>query len=539
MAVKDVAEIKKTRGGAPILNHFQIKSPWKANIIVIGTLILIVLGYFFWQLRYTEKTFRNHINDHARMLAGMIRLNADNAMLSQEIIEEIMVTFLGNSARFVDYLDTIEPFTGDELTAFAEESGLAGICIVRKNGRIAEGPPGWFLPGNTCHTGNFVIHHLKDNNIYYFSIPGNGDSACIHVGLAGKRIDELKDRVDLNHMLRILSGQAGIRYVRLDQKRLPDDNPESPSNVKIIETANGKVAEVRVPLGDNDLVVGLEAINFFKRVHQLRNEFFVFSIIIAGLGAIFTWILYRYQVAHLTQVRRFERRLAAEQEDAALGRASATITHEIRNPLNAISMGLQRLSIEADEMNDAHRDLVSNLQKAVQRTDNIINGLRRYCSPLVPRFQDVRVGAIIEHILALYRQACDNNAISINYHPEYEQTVAADFDLLGEVFENLIKNAIEAQPDGGDIEIRVYKKSPDLVISIANGGFNPALDEADEILKPYFTTKTRGSGLGLSISARIIRAHGGRMEIQVPDPGRVRINIFLPIESDDHENPRG
>ncbi len=531
--------MKKRHEGTPIINHFQIKSPWKANIIVIGTLILIVLGYFFWQLQYTEKTFRNHINDHALMLAGMIRLNADNSVLSQEIIEEIMVTFLGNSARFVDYLDSIEPFNSDELTAFAEESGLAGICIVRKDGRIVEGPPGWFLLKNRYHTENFVIHHLKDNNIYYFSIPGNNDSTCIHVGLAGKRIDELKNQVDLNHMLSILSGQPGIRYVHLDQKRLSDNNPGPLSNVKMIENKNGRIAEVRVPLGDDVLVVGLEAISFFKRVNQLRYEFIVFSIIIAGLGAFFTWVLYRYQMAHLAQAQKFERRLAAEQEDAALGRASATITHEIRNPLNAISMGLQRLGLEADEMNDEHRDLVLNLQKAVQRTDNIINGLRRYCTPLVPRLENVRIDSIIDHILALYRQACTDNSISINYHPEYQQTIAADFNLLEEVFENLVKNAIEAQPDGGDIEIRLYKKSPDLVISIENGGFDLSSDEADKIYKPYFTTKTRGSGLGLSISARIIRAHGGRMELQVPDAGRLRINIFLPVERDDHENSRG
>ena len=114
-------------------NHFHIKSAWKANIIVIGTLILIVLAYFFWQLRYTEKTFNNHVEEHARVLAGMLRLNADSSVLSQEIVEEIMGTFLGNSARFVEYLDSIEPFSTDELTAFAEESGLSGIRIIRND----------------------------------------------------------------------------------------------------------------------------------------------------------------------------------------------------------------------------------------------------------------------------------------------------------------------------------------------------------------------------------------------------------------------
>ena len=169
------------------------------------------------------------------MLAGMISLNADNSILSQEIIEEIMVTFLGNSARFVEYLDSIEPFSSDELTSFAEESGLAGICIVRNDGNFVEGPPGWFPPKNICQSKKFVIHHLKDNNNFYLTIPGKDYAQCIHVGLAGKRINELKDQVDLNHLLDMLSGQAGIRYVRIESDSLKQKSLKSGTKVKIIE----------------------------------------------------------------------------------------------------------------------------------------------------------------------------------------------------------------------------------------------------------------------------------------------------------------
>ncbi len=529
----------KNSGGKNIVNHFHIKSAWKANIIVIGTLILVVLAYFFWQLQYAKKTFNNHVEEHAQVLASMIRLNADSSVLSQEIVEEIIETFLGNSARFVEYLDSIEPFSSDELTAFAEESGLAGIRIVRNNNDYTEGPPGWFPLENICQTDNSAIRHLKKRNIYYLTLSGRDQSTCIMVGLAGKRIDELKEQGNLDHMLDMLSGMSCFRYVRIETAPLAYRKSEAATKVRIVVDNKDKIAEIRVPLETDDLVAGFTAIHFFKRVNQLQNEFIIFSIIIAGLGAFFTWVLYRYQTAHLNQVQRFERRLAVEKEDASLGRASATITHEIRNPLNAISMGLQRLEIEADELENEHRTLISNLQKAVQRTDNIITGLRRYGKTLVPRPQKVRPDSVVDHILTLYRQSCTNNSITIHYKPEYHRTITADFDLLEEVVENLIKNAIEAQPTGGDIEIRLFQQGTDLVFSIENSGFDLPEDKALNILEPYFTTKTRGSGLGLSISARIIRAHGGRMEIRVPGPGRVRINIFLPIERDDYENSRG
>ncbi|MDA3896430.1 MAG: ATP-binding protein [Desulfobacteraceae bacterium] len=529
----------KDEAGKKNTNRFYTESAWKANLIVIGTLILLVLAYFFWQLRYAEKTFNNHAGEHARMLAGMIRLNADSSVLSQEIVEEIMATFLGNSARFVEYLDSIEPFSADELTAFAEESGLAGIRIVRNDSDDTEGPPGWFSMENTCQIENRVIRYLKNKNIYYLTLPGSNESACVTVGLVGKRIDKLKEQISLEHMLGMLSDQAGIRYVRIEPRALGHGKSADATQIRIVDDNKDKIAEVSVPLGPDVMVVGLKATHFFERVNQLRNEFVVFSIIIVSLGVFFSWLLYRYQNAHVNHVKRYERRLAAEKEDAALGRASSTITHEIRNPLNAISMGLQRLQMEADELDDEHRVLISNLLVAVGRTNSIISGLHRYAGPLVPHLQKVNPDSVVNHILTLYRQPCEKASVAIHYKPQYHQIIMADSHLLEEAVENLIKNAIEAQPNGGDIEIRLFQQGAALVISFENSGFDLSEKEAEKILEPYFTTKTRGSGLGLSISARIIRAHGGRMEVLVPNPGRLRINLFFPIERKYHENSRG
>ena len=352
-------------------------------------------------------------------------------------------------------------------------------------------------------------------------------------------MDKLKIQISLEHMVGMLSDQAGIRYVRIEPRPLGNGKYADATQVRIVDDNKDKMAEVSVPFGKDVLVAGLKATHFFKRVNQLRNEFIVFSIIIAGLGVFFSWLLYRYQEAHVNHVQRFERRLAAEKEDAALGRASSTITHEIRNPLNAISMGLQRLQIEAKEIDDEHRVLISNLMIAVKRTNSIITGLHRYASPLIHHDRKVNPDSVVNHILELYRQPCVTASIAIDYKPEFHQTITADSGLLEEAVENLIKNAIEAQPNGVDIEIRLFQQGSALVLSIENSGFDLPEKEAEKILEPYFTTKTRGSGLGLSISARIIRAHGGWMKVIVPIPGRVRINLFLPFERNDHENSRG
>ena len=101
--------------------------------------------YFLWQIRQARHAFQEHVTDHARLVAEVIHMNARNAVFSREVTEEILRTFLGNTARFVNYLDTVEPFTPEELTAFAAETQLSGITIFGcRDCTAIAGPPGLF-----------------------------------------------------------------------------------------------------------------------------------------------------------------------------------------------------------------------------------------------------------------------------------------------------------------------------------------------------------------------------------------------------------
>ncbi len=516
---------------------FRIAPTWKGNLLIFGLLIIIVLLYFFWQIRYAEQTFIKHVRENTRMLASVISLNADSAVLSKEVTEEIMETFLGNSARFVDYLDAVEPFSESELTAFAVETGLTGICIVRKNGNDTQGPAKWFpVEDDTCKPENHSLRHMKESSLYYMSLP-RAESGCVVVGLTAARIEKLREQISLPYLLETLTGLAGIRYVRIEKGTFQDEKRIRSAEVTILGDDTDRLAEARLSIGNGILLLGMEARPFFIRIRHLRNEFFVFSVIIALLGIFFSWFLYRYQNAYLTQMRQFERRLAREQEDAALGRASATITHEIRNPLNAISMGLQRLQIEAGELSGEHQELVATILRAVHRTNGIITDLRRYVGPFTPRWQVIDPDALIRGVLALYRKQCDDCSITVNYKADYTKAITADNDLLEVVIGNLIKNALEAQPHGGFLKIRTFRQGDELTLSFENSGVNLTNEEAARIFEPYFTTKTRGSGLGLAIVTRIAHAHGGRLEVLVPKPDQLRILIYLPLKiQPDHAN---
>ena len=279
------------------------------------------------------------------------------------------------------------------------------------------------------------------------------------------------------------------------------------------------------------LVAGFKSDFLIARKKGLWRDFFLFALLLGGLGIFCSWLLYRYQLASLLNVRRYEQRLAREREDAALGRAAAALAHEIRNPLNAISIGLQRLEIEASGLNSEYNPLVGAMRNAVGRADSIVGDLRRFAQPLNPERNTLNISTLLADIIALYQTRADSLAINISLESKLSlqnRFITADADLLGQALENLFKNALEAQPEGGFLKITLQKSNQELELIFENGGLEVAEIEIKKIIEPWFTTKTRGTGLGLAMVERIIRAHNGRFTVETTEPGILRQYIFLP-----------
>jgi signal transduction histidine kinase len=504
---------------------------WKANLLVFGFLIGIVLALVYWQVRSSEKTFVMHVRDHARLLASVIKLQANTAVMSKNSIEAIMQTFLGNTARFVDYLDTISPFTHDELTAFANKSGLAGIAILKGENEIIQGPGAWMPVETAAQPEPDVLSYKPEKALYYLNLP-RPEGGRILVGFQSEKVKRLRRELSLETLLKTLSAMPEIEYVRL----LPADKdlhlPISGQPAIDFTHHRGRhIAEARMHLGDEYLLLGLDATFYFSRTSHLWRQFFAIAGILALIGVGFSWGLYRYQRAYLKQIQSFERKLAKEQEDAALGRATAYIAHELRNPLNAISMGLQRLSKEAAGLTPAQDELIGSLLASVNRSNKLIKDLKQFAGPITPASQEIRPAAVISSQLTLYKDDFNKKGISIDYKPAFAGTVMADPDLFAIAFENLLKNAIEAQPHGGYIKISLERKTDAAVVTMENAGLTFDNKELPKMLAPYVTTKTKGSGLGLAMVDRIARAHGGSLNLASPKPGRIRIRLIIPLKA--------
>ncbi len=504
---------------------------WLANLILFSLMILVVLIYFLIQTERERRIFYRHSQEHSELLAKVIQLNADNAMAAGEVVKKVAHTFMLNSARFIDYLDAIEPFSATELSALAQESGLRGITIYHNQQKVS-GPELWEDEEKDMEpiiNGKALFSHNPKQHIFTLIFPRTESQGTIRLGLDARQLEALQNQVGLRQLLITLNNISGISYVHL----IPNPKPSEPAALtpQITNSKNSTI-EVRLPMPDHKLLcTGFKSDSLVAREKDLWRDFILFALFIGALGCFFSWLLYRYQLSILTQAQRSQQRLAREREDAILGRAAAAVAHEIRNPLNAIDIGLQRLELEESGLSKEYISLTAAMRNAVGRANSIVGDLRRFAQPLTPKLQDIAIILMLEDIIALYQARADAAQIKITLSNKLQpprQKIRLDPILLGQALENICKNAIEAQAEGGFIEISLQSLNNDCQITFANAGFKLAPEDVNKITEPWFTTKTRGTGLGLALVERIINAHNGRFQVACREPEVLLQHIFLP-----------
>ncbi|MFZ5760610.1 MAG: sensor histidine kinase [Thermodesulfobacteriota bacterium] len=488
---------------------------WKINLLAIGGSILLVLAYSLWQVGQLRGNFHKYARMHAKVVSGVIEQNTKTAILAEDALQQTITTFLANTARFIDYLDAVEPFSGPELDAFAGETGLTAILIIGPAGtRVSTG--NGLLVAHACRSGDATLDSVPEKQLYVMNWPRPG-GGCILLGFSAVHIEKLHQQLRMPALLEALSALPGIAYVTL-----ADENGGPPV---------GQIVEQRIRAGGTELRVGFDPGQYTMRVRQIWRNMLLFTLALSVLGIFFSWLLYRYQKTYLRKITDYERRLAREREDAALGRATATITHEIRNPLNAISMGLQRIEIEAEELSREHRALAASMRQAVRRTDAIIGDLLRYTRPVAVRPAAVDPAALLDAVLTLYQPQCREKGIDLRRDIRLPAALVGDGELLGQLFENCIKNAVEAQPDGGYINVTAVADKNNMArVVVENASNQPLPGDPTRFLEPYCTTKTWGTGLGLAIARRIALAHGGGLAVETPDSATFRTIIMLPLD---------
>lgn len=204
-----------------------------------------------------------------------------------------------------------------------------------------------------------------------------------------------------------------------------------------------------------------------------------------------------------------EKRRTEEELKAGASRAvrdlAAGVAHEIGNPLNALSLNLQLLQ-------RAHRDdpSIAECRAQVARLDGIIRGFLQALRPSRPVLRPGSVTDPLRACLATLRAQFEERRIQLTLDvPAATPAVALDRDQMEQVYFNLVKNALEAMRDGGRMAIAIGSDDDNVTVTFRDDGAGMTDEQLAHLFEPYRTTKEKGTGLGLMVTERIVRDHGG------------------------------
>ena len=215
-----------------------------------------------------------------------------------------------------------------------------------------------------------------------------------------------------------------------------------------------------------------------------------------------------------------------------IGPLTQKLIHEIRNPLNSISLNLQLLD---EDFSQRHRngvdliDRIHRVRKEVDRLDLILTNFRRYAKLPPPRFELSNLIELMEEVLAFNEPEIQSQNIEISRDIESLPLVELDPIQFKQVFLNLIINASQSMNNGGMLTIRARNLADELQIEVQDTGDGIETVYIDKIFDLFFSTKEEGTGVGLAIVKQIVESHGGTINV-TSNPGHgANFSIQIPV----------
>jgi len=229
-------------------------------------------------------------------------------------------------------------------------------------------------------------------------------------------------------------------------------------------------------------------------------------------------------------LRNTLRKLSQQEAAAAVGEFAATLAHKVRNPLTSIRLDLERARERSDD--SATGELVSRALAEIERLDSTVSGSLRIARSGNLSLEPTDLRHPLEAAVHASMPEFQAGSATLDPLPALpEIRVRGDPGALEQLFLNLLRNAAEALEEGGRAWIEVDVDQDHVRASVLDDGPGILPDALGSILEPFFSTKKEGTGLGLPISQRIARAHGGELTLESPPEGGTACHVVLPLDA--------
>jgi len=237
----------------------------------------------------------------------------------------------------------------------------------------------------------------------------------------------------------------------------------------------------------------------------------------------------------ITERKRMEETLRRSERMVVIGETAAMVGHDLRNPLQTM---LTRLYLVKKGMNGSSQSrnevatklnlekTLGEFERLIQYMNKIVSDLQDYAGPLAPTLVETNLEHLVDNALSTITIP-EIVRISVNVDPSV-QSILLDSTLMTRVLTNLIMNAIQAMPNGGQVTITVSKTDENALISIRDTGGGISSENLKKIFTPLYTTKSKGMGLGLAVTERIVKAHGGTITVDSQVDSGTTFTVKIP-----------
>jgi signal transduction histidine kinase len=238
--------------------------------------------------------------------------------------------------------------------------------------------------------------------------------------------------------------------------------------------------------------------------------------------------LYEDLRAYVRRVEDSQEALLRAEKMAAAGRLTASIAHEVNNPLQSVQNCLH-LAGREDVAPDKRKEYFELAQNELERLMKTMHRMLDFYRPGATRVEHVDLLELLQHVLNLASQQLSQRRIAVKKNvPDSLPAIYAVSGQIQQVFLNLILNSLDAMPEGGELRIDARAVDHGVEISFHDTGSGIPENHRNDIFEPFFSTKDGGTGLGLTVSYNIVTAHGGTLNlVNEPEPGAC-FRLFLP-----------
>lgn len=229
--------------------------------------------------------------------------------------------------------------------------------------------------------------------------------------------------------------------------------------------------------------------------------------------------------------RQIKGQLQTAERLTAINRVTSGVAHEVKNPLNAMLMHVELARIKLAKGDHDVGPQMEIIASEILRLDRVVKTFLDFTRPVEMKTAEVAVDAFVSELAELARPQAQAVGVTVSAGPHAPGvTMVVDSDLLKQAALNIVVNAIEAMPQGGELRFECSREGEEVEIRISDSGVGIPPEKRDKIFQLYFTTKTKGSGIGLAMTFRIVQLHNGKIDF-FSEPGKGTTFVLrFPVE---------